>query len=715
MIKKILKVKNIGKYDIDSANDDQSFGRQTVVFGANKIGKTTLVSILRSLGEANCSYITSRKTFGTSASNKQECEILFEDGTKSIYDSAWLNENIEIFDNDFIHRNIFVGDKIEQDHKTQLHKILIDESNLKLQEKINSEEANYSKLIDGKETAKRAIGAAFNEFIKLTKKDKITDVDAKIKDNQNKQKQYHNQNKLSQLKTSTKLSFDFDAFKANIRQDIDTSLEKKIKEHIERCWEGGDRDFDFLSLGIDKISDSKNLCPFCGQDLKSVSNLISGMKSFFGEVYKQTQSSIKKSIDAFKSIDIEKEIAQFKAEGFEFTAVLDEQVLINDFEAILGKLDQKQKDLSVDVKIEELSEYSHYKGVVSAMSAEVKSLKIELIDINALQKEELLLKLNKERFSVEGNEQCRKYKESEKTVSDKKSEIDLLNQDLKTKLNNLFKDYLVDIDTILKDSFANFKLAELKSISNRTLKESFFCDYAFVFDNEYSVSILDEEHKPQFKNTLSDSDRRIFAFAFFIAKLKRDNSLQNKIVILDDPFNSLDEERKDSMIVILNSLGCQQMMIFSHSRSFVKRCLLKFNKNKEEEEKAKALRLRNNSTNKTEIVKLDVQGDNDFLEGVEKYLKILSEADIGSIASDYDNIRKIIEYIVKAKYGHLLNADEKSLPMKYFNNTDCKSVMKDKIGEDDYQENHHDAENQPAPEELLAKRNNFVNNVLPLL
>ena len=79
----------------------------------------------------------------------------------------------------------------------------------------------------------------------------------------------------------------------------------------------------------------------------------------------------------------------------------------------------------------------------------------------------------------------------------------------------------------------------------------------------------------------------------------------------------------------------------------------------------------------------------------------------------YDYIRKIIEYIVKAKYGNLLNTNEKHLPMRYFTNPDCQSQMKDQVNENDYQENHHDGADQPTPEELINKRDNFINDVLP--
>ena len=714
MIKKILKIKNIGKYDTGSANDDLCFGNKTVIFGANKAGKTTLVSIFKSLKEGKASYIKSRKTFGTSPEDTQECEILFGDGTKSIYDSDWSRDGLEIFDNDFIHKNVFMGDKIEQDHKTQLHKILIDEENLKLQEKIDTEEKNYSQLLGNKEIAKRDIGSNFDEFIKLTEKDEIKDVVDRLKNNQDKQKQYYNQVKLNQLKISTKLSFDFDVFEKNIKQDIDSNLEEKIKDHIKTCWGSDSEDVDFLNMGVKKISEEKNLCPFCGQDLENVSDLVSDMKNYFGEVYKKTQSSINDSIATFKMIDFQKEIAQFKAEGFEFATQFDDQSLSNNFKVILGKLEQKQKDLSTDIKLDELDEYKEYKKIIMAMSAEVKSLKAESIDIVNLQKEETRLKLNQVRFSVTGKEKYQKYKLSEKAVSDKKKEIDTLNKNLKEKLNDLFNKYLDDINTVLRNSFANFQLAELKSISNRTLRESFFCDYAFIFDGTHRIDILNDEDKPQFKNTLSDSDKRIFAFAFFIAKLRSDSSLGTKIIVLDDPFTSLDEERRDSMICTLNDLGCEQVIVLSHSRSFIKRCISKFNQNKDEDdEKAKTLRLKNFASNKTRLATLNVNEDNDFLEGIEKYLKVLSEADETTIMSGYDSVRKIIEYIVKAKYGHLLSADEKRLPMKYFVNSSCQSPMKGNIQENDYQENHHDLDNLPSPEELIQKREAFINNVLP--
>lgn len=714
MIKKILKIKNIGRYDIDSANDDMSFGGQTIVFGANKIGKTTLTSIFRSLKEGEGNYITCRKTFGCDISDNQECEILYDNGDKNVFGGDWSNKDVEIFDNEFIQKNVFVGDKIEQNHKTALHKILIDEENLKIQEDIDLAEDEYRELMASKELIKKEIGINFDSFIKLKDEEKIEDVDNRIKENKDKQTQLANQRRLNMLKSTTKLSFDFELFEENIKQNIDTKLEEKIKKHIKECWSDENENVDFLNLGIDIISEDKNICPFCGQSLIDVSDLISNMKDFFSDTYKQTQTSINESIGKFKNIDIEKEIAQFKAEGFEFKTLVDIKDLSEKLTIIFSKIEKKQKDLSVDIKIDELSEYQNFKNVVEAMNEEIESLKIEAINITESQEEEKKLKLNKERFSVEGEEKYKRYQENENSLKTKKQKIDQLNSDLRTNLNTLFGAYLTEINSILNSSHANFRLAKLESISNRTMKDKFFCDYAFVFDNTHNVNILDDEDRPQFKNTLSDSDKRVFAFAFFIAKLKKFDSSSSKIVLLDDPFTCLDEDRRDSMIDTLGNLYCKQMVLLSHSRSFVKRCILRFKKNIEESNRdIKSLRLNNNCLDKTEINKLDIEKDNDFLDGLEQYLYFLVNADTSNIMSYYDYIRKIIEYIVKAKYVNLLTADERHLPMKYFVNPNCKSQMKDLINENDYQENHHDVTDLPTPEELINKRNLFIDNILP--
>ncbi len=714
MIKKILKIKNIGRYDIDLQNCNCCFGRQTIIFGPNKTGKTTLTDIFRSLKENEKSYILGRKSFCTPKKSIPMCEILYSNNKTNTLDGNWSNKDIEIFDNNFIERNIFLGNRIDQDQKAELHKILIDEENFKIQEEIDAEESKIKELFKKRDEIRNKIGPSFDLFIKTKDSDKINDVDEKIKENHNKQVQNSNKEDLIKLKQNTKLSFDFESFENNIKKNIDTTLESRIADHIKNHWRVPSNDISFLENGVEKIS-SDNNCPFCGQSLERVEHLILDFKKFFNPVYKETQTCINNAINDFKKIDLEKEIAQFKALGFEFkTQVLIEPLKIN-YQNILREIEEKEKDLSMEIDIKNFADYKQFKKTIRELYEEIKDITMDPEDINTLREEERKLKFNKSRFSSKGIEIYKEYCDNENLIKNQKIKIDTLNESLKIQIANSFQKYEEEINKILIDSYANFKLINLSSISNRTLREKHYCDYEFVFDDSYTVPIQDQNDKPQFKNTLSDSDKRILAFAFFVAKLKQDPLLQNKIVVLDDPFTTLDEERRDSMINIIAKLPCQQIIVLSHNRNFIKRCVYLFQKNIPVDKKdIKTLRLKFNS-NLIKLEKLDVDKDIDFLESVNRDIELLENADESDIFSVYDGIRRIIEHIIKLKYGKYLDngKGEIDLPMKYFQRKDCKSPMKKKIKENNYQENHHSGTNQPTPEELLRKKDDFLNNILP--
>lgn len=79
-------------------------------------------------------------------------------------------------------------------------------------------------------------------------------------------------------------------------------------------------------------------------------------------------------------------------------------------------------------------------------------------------------------------------------------------------------------------------------------------------------------NKPSFKNTLSSGDRSTLALAFFLAHLERDKGHGNKIVVLDDPFNSQDAFRRIQTIQEIRRIGkkCAQVVVLSHDAAFLK-------------------------------------------------------------------------------------------------------------------------------------------------
>jgi len=91
--------------------------------------------------------------------------------------------------------------------------------------------------------------------------------------------------------------------------------------------------------------------------------------------------------------------------------------------------------------------------------------------------------------------------------------------------------------------------------------------------NEVPVELGDSSTpiaQSSFRNTLSAGDRSTLALAFFITQLELDPTLQNKIVVLDDPFTSQDSARRTCTQQRICRLAekAKQVIVLSHEASF---------------------------------------------------------------------------------------------------------------------------------------------------
>ena len=77
---------------------------------------------------------------------------------------------------------------------------------------------------------------------------------------------------------------------------------------------------------------------------------------------------------------------------------------------------------------------------------------------------------------------------------------------------------------------------------------------------------------PDFNTSLSESDKRTLAFAFFIASVESDVSLAQKVVVIDDPMCSLDLNRKQQTRLILKRVhdNCEQLIVLVHDIHFMR-------------------------------------------------------------------------------------------------------------------------------------------------
>src|SRR5437868_5459382 len=92
MIKKVIAVKNVGRFLNSARSPNPEFSRYVVISGANAYGKTTLCSVLRSLQKGDAAEILGRQTLGTTEA--PTVEILLQSGEVARFDGKSWNRTL---------------------------------------------------------------------------------------------------------------------------------------------------------------------------------------------------------------------------------------------------------------------------------------------------------------------------------------------------------------------------------------------------------------------------------------------------------------------------------------------------------------------------------------------------------------------------------------------------------------------------------------------
>ena len=87
MLKKIISIKNVGRFRNSAASGNPQLAKHTFIAGANGYGKTTLCAVLRSLQTGDPAHVLGRKTLG--AVDAPAIELLLEGGQARFDGTAW--------------------------------------------------------------------------------------------------------------------------------------------------------------------------------------------------------------------------------------------------------------------------------------------------------------------------------------------------------------------------------------------------------------------------------------------------------------------------------------------------------------------------------------------------------------------------------------------------------------------------------------------------
>jgi len=332
MIKSIQCIKQVGTFSNFPDGSKYRFDKLTFIFGLNSYGKSTICDIFKSLATNNPLIIQQRQTIPVIPKQEQNIKMSIEDYDRNkeraleFKYNSWENnkvaEYIEVFDTNFIHENVFTGLTIERKNKESFTNFILGSENVKIAEQIASLK---KKIADDKKELKNIVPEFVREkpeeeiisFISLKVEESSDEIRSCLLNLRNKLNNYEeNQKDISNIISmkepkEPETEFFEDFYKSiimvyeNLFKGYDSFNEvavSRINNHIKCIGGESIQVKDWIKKGLSMIKSENNkygYCPFCGQNLDSVCDLIYAYKNYFNDEYNQFINDIISSLDMY--------------------------------------------------------------------------------------------------------------------------------------------------------------------------------------------------------------------------------------------------------------------------------------------------------------------------------------------------------------------------------------------------------------------------------
>lgn len=607
MIKKIIKIQNVGKFANYSAQRDVEFRKMTVIYAENGMGKTTLAAIWRSLSTSRSHYVEERTTLGNG--NQPKVELLLEAGKASFNNAKWdtMLSNIKIFDSVFVEENVYRGCYVEHEHKKNLHSFVLGEDGVNLAKNIESLDnqiRNHNSVIADKEREIKGHILDKFDFKGFLSLSPIADIDQAIKSKQliletlTKSNKVWNKSSLQRLNLPTLPVEEIDTILNKTIADLSEDAAKLTRTHIDHFMDPDGE--SWVNHGLSYVKD--NRCPFCGQSLAG-NQLVEAYAAYFGAAYKKLKQAIKSLSDNFEkkfSHDAIGKIREILALNEELSNYWNEYVPIEcpdlsrvapdsiwtDVTTKVQKMLEAKKASPLDQvsgveSIEDIGllyqnlqeQIDLYNQSVDKANDLIKRKKAEIAtgDATVLGQELTQLKNTQVRIRPQVATLCTEYDtltlEKERLNTEKSQAKKLLDDYTKT----VFNKYQQAVNGYLDRFGADFNISKTNPNYQGGKPR---CDYCICINGQ-DVEPGDQkttEGTACFKNTLSSGDKTTLALAFFLARLDQDTDPERNTIVIDDPISSLDRHRKTRTVQEIRSVleKSEQVIVLSHDPYFLK-------------------------------------------------------------------------------------------------------------------------------------------------
>ena len=615
-LREVKYVQNIGRFENGQSVADATFGPCTLVFGENGWGKSTLADLLRSLTTNNPDIVIGRKTLA--GGPEQKAVVRFGTQQAVFEEGAWtgIRPRIAVYDSVFVNENVFSGDVVTNEHLKNQYGLVVGEEGVRRVRRIveldgqNRENNNQVRVVgaklDGIVKVVGPEGMTRKEFLAL---EASADVGAQIAEKDNEVKRASRARELKGAAEPQLLPVPTET--EELRKCLHSTIEgiteavtKAVREHISKHEgkgrEGAMTHESWLEAGAAFV-DEEN-CAFCGQPLDD-RTLVDSYADFFSDAYKKLAADMTAKRDTFARYEkgdfrnqaeeiirrneglctYWKEAGQIEPpqlDGVE-TAIAGMEEAASLLDAVFvekqGNLTEPAVGGEVEAAItawdEGRKELLRLNDVLGAYVARIRELKasVEATELPRLERELKTLQAAKQRHEEGTVAVIRKLEEHEATkkrmAKEKANEKKELNEHGRSITETLGK----TINAYLGRLNVGFRIDYREP--NYQGKEP-AASYQILI-NEVPVpprSRSENLAEASFRNTLSAGDKSTLALALFLAKLNADPALGETIVVLDDPFTSLDNFRRQFTAIEIRKLcgRAAQTIVLSHEKNFLR-------------------------------------------------------------------------------------------------------------------------------------------------
>lgn len=627
MISKINHIKKFGCFNHFEWNDLKPFSSTNIIYGYNGSGKTTLSNILyllstecKNRNELVKEYLISDSEFQIETQNGNFSEKNFE---------TYNNSPIYVFNTKFISDHIFDGSKSKMSSFASDSAGITNEIIDEIDAIINIQSNRKNLFISRKNQLNKKLEDIWNnqkkEFNSKIKGKRLTDsptiIDSNsintIDEKSNLEKLYREVEKIDNLDNLAETlslikekanniaicDVEKDKLEAILNTPVNIESTEIIKSHIKRIADSfSENEIDVTKWFIDGNSllkqnkkEKQFLCPLCQSNIESIIvDLITGYDSHFNEKIKELFKSLEYYEEKLRLIPL-----QIKEQK---TILNDINILLKQFNFILStKISDKRgspkklngliqnKRMNPNSKVEVdgslFIEIEDFNSSIIAIKKEIND-RIEQLEkeINDLRKRDLISEIKVKAKEVAIAE----YNDSSNTIlsNSKKSNyeiakrIDALSKEIEKKLNALYIKRDSEISKLdAETKFVNIYL-EYLGISKFVIQKEKNKDSDNIIIT-YKVGMK----KHSLNCSLSEGEKTALAFAYFLSKVRVEKiektcTLDDAIIVIDDPISSLDENRLyhtanliDSFFHyndLANEKMPKQTFIFSHNIIFLK-------------------------------------------------------------------------------------------------------------------------------------------------